>query len=52
MKDHEKDVLFVQTNVLYNISLSRRFLSFHEEIMDAQRCLFYIVLSNHVRSIL
>ena len=35
-----------------NIRLSEKFLSFYEEIMDTQRFLFYIILSNYVRSIL
>ena len=35
-----------------NIRLSEKFLSFYEEIIDAQRFLFYIILSNYVRSIL
>ena len=34
------------------IRLSEKFLSFYEEIIDAQRSLFYIILSNYVRSIL
>ena len=34
------------------IWLSEKFLSFYEEIIDAQRLLFYIILSNYVRSIL
>ena len=34
------------------IRLSEKFLSFHEEIIDAQGSLFYIILSNYVRSIL
>ena len=32
--------------------LSEKFLSFYEEIIDAQRFLVYIILSNYVRSIL
>ena len=50
-------------NVLYNlyvesfyarlyISLPVKFLSFYEKIIDAQCFLFYIILSNYVRSIL
>ena len=34
------------------IRLSDKFLSFYEEIIDAQRFLFYIILSNYVRFIL
>ena len=34
------------------IRLSEKFLSFYEEIIDAQHFLFYIILSNYVRSIL
>ena len=30
---------------------SEKFLSFYEEIIDAQRFLFYIILSNYLRSI-
>ena len=37
--------------VLY-IRLSQKFLSFYKEIVDAQHFLFYIILSNYVRSIL
>ena len=35
-----------------NIRLFEKFLSFYEEIIDAQCFLFYIILSNYVRSIL
>ena len=35
-----------------SIRLSEKFLSFYEEIIDAQRSLFYIILSKYVRSIL
>ena len=35
-----------------SIRLSEKFLSFYEEIIDAQHFLFYIILSNYVRSIL
>ena len=35
-----------------HIRLSEKFLSFYEEIIDAQRFLFYIIFSNYVRSIL
>ena len=35
-----------------SIRLSEKFLPFHEEIIDAQRFFFYIILSNYVRSIL
>ena len=35
----------------YVISITE-FISFYEEIMDAQRFMFYIILSNYVRSIL
>ena len=34
------------------IRLSEKFLSFYEELIDAQRFLFYIILSNYVRPIL
>ena len=37
---------------IYYISLSEKFLSFYEQIIDAQRCLFYIILSKYVRFIL
>ena len=36
----------------YSIRLSEKFLSFYEEITNAQGFLFYIILSNYVRSIL
>ena len=36
----------------HNIRLSEKFLSFYEEIIDAQRFSFYVILSNYVRSIL
>ena len=35
----------------YSIRLSEKFLSFYEKIIDAQRFLFYIILSNYVRYI-
>ena len=34
------------------IRLLETFLSFYQDIIDAQRILFYIILSNYVRSIL
>ena len=34
------------------IRLSEKFLSFYEEIIDAQGFLFYIILLNYLRSIL
>ena len=36
----------------HDIRLSEKFLSFHEEIIDAQRFVFYAILSNYVRCIL
>ena len=35
-----------------SIRLSEKFLSFYEEIIDAQCILFYIILPNYVQSIL
>ena len=40
------------TRAVVCIRLFEKFLSFYEEIIDAQRILFYIILSNYVRSIL
>ena len=37
---------------MYYIRLSEKFLSFYEEVIDAQHFLFYIIFSNYVRSIL
>ena len=34
------------------IRLSEKFLSFHEEIINAQRFFFYIILFDYVQSIL
>lgn len=41
-----------QSVLQVSIRLSEKFLSFYEEIIEAQRSLFYIHLSNYVRSIL
>ena len=38
--------------LMLRIRLSEKFLSFYEELIDAQRFLFYIILSNYVRPIL
>ena len=49
------DLYLIRTMSKYNLPnmrLSEKFLSFYEEIIDAQRLLFYIILSNYVRSIL
>ena len=49
-------LLYFQDVVLFFvisfIRLSEKFLSFYEEIIDTQRYLFYIILSNYLRSIL
>ena len=49
--------IYYSTYILINwlqvrIRLSEKFLSFYEEIINAQRFLFYIILSNYVRFIL
>ena len=44
-------VYITLTNTILYIRLSENFLSFYEEIIDAQGFLFYIILSNYVRSI-
>ena len=36
----------------FSIRLSEKFLSFYEEIINARRFFFYIILSNYVRSVL
>ena len=45
-REHENEQRY------YYIRLSEKFLSFYKEITDAERFLFYSILSNYVRSIL
>ena len=46
------DVSFEKFLKRIYIRLSEKFLSFYEEIIDAQRLLFYIILSNFLGSVL
>ena len=48
----DKIVIVGYIKITVTIRLSGNFLSFYEEIIDVQGFLFYIILSNYVRTIL